>query len=110
VTVAIVASEATDLRPLFSTQTKRKKTMNKDPRQRTHVLTLSQCQGDIGLAAGAIESVSRDPDGDLVVQIKGHMTLYVDNNDGLHAELLRSMAACAEYADAQAELAAEAIK
>ena len=38
------------------------------------------------------------------------MNLYVDNVDGLHAELLRSMASCAEYADAQAELASEAIK
>ena len=84
--------------------------MNKDPRTRTHVLTLSQGQGDIALVAGAIESVSREGITTLKVSITGHMTLYVDNQDGLHAELLRSMAACAEYADAQAELAAEAIQ
>jgi hypothetical protein len=84
--------------------------MTKDPRNRTHILTLSQGQGDIALIAGAIESVSREGIATLKVSIRGHMTLYVDNQDGLHAELLRSMAACAEYADAQAELAAEAIK
>jgi hypothetical protein len=86
------------------------KTMNKDPRNRTHVLTLSQGQGDIALVAGAIESVSKQFEGQLTVSIVGSMTLYVDSQDGLHAELLRSMAACAEYADAQAQLAAEAIK
>jgi hypothetical protein len=84
--------------------------MTKDPRNKTHVLTLSQGQGDIALVAGAIESVSREGIATLKVQINGHMTLYVDNQDGLLVELLRSMAACAEYADAQAELAAEAIK
>jgi len=81
-----------------------------DPRNKTHILTLSQGQGDVALVAGAIESVSRDGVDDLKVQITGHMTLYIDNHDGLHAELLRSMAACAEYQDAQAELASEAIK
>lgn len=81
-----------------------------DPRTRTHVLTLSQGQGDIALVAGAIESVSREGIATLKVSIRGHMSLYVDNQDGLHAELLRSMATCAEYADAQAELAAEAIR
>ena len=81
-----------------------------DPRQRTHTLTLSQGQGDVALVAGAIESVSRESISVLKVSIRGHMSLYVDNNDGLHVELLRSMASCAEYADAQAELASEAIK
>jgi hypothetical protein len=74
------------------------------------MLTLSQGQGDVALVAGSIVSVAREGVATLKVQINGHMTLYVDNNDGLHAELLRSMAACAEYADAQAELASEAIQ
>ena len=84
--------------------------MEDNPNKKGHMLTLSQGQGDVYLQADAIVSVARGSTGELTVAIKGHMNLYVDNVDGLHAELLRSMAACAEYADAQAELASEAIK
>ena len=84
--------------------------MEDDPNKKGHMLTLSQGQGDVYLQAGAIVSVARGSTGELTVAIRGHMNLYVDNIDGLHAELLRSMAACAEHADAQAELASEAIK
>ena len=84
--------------------------MTDDPNKKGHMLTLSQGQGDVYLQAGAIVSVARGSTVELTVAIKGHMNLYVDNVDGLHAELLRSMASCAEYADAQAELASEAIK
>jgi hypothetical protein len=43
----------------------------------------------------------------LKVCLKGHMTLYVKNEPGLLAELLRSMAACVEYQDAADEVAAQ---
>ena len=66
-------------------------------------------RGNVALRIGAIESVNRESMAVLTVKISGHMTLYIENEDGLFAFLLGKMKQCAEYSDAQAELAAGAI-
>ena len=81
-----------------------------DPRESTVELGFAMRQGTVRLRAGAIESISKESMQVLKVNIAGHMTLYVENEQGLFAFLLSKMAHCAEYADAQAELASEAIK
>ncbi len=81
-----------------------------DPRKTIHVLHLAEGQGAVTIHAPAIKSVERNGLATIKVAISGHMTLYVSDEPGLYSELLRSMAAVAEYADAKAELAGEAIQ
>jgi hypothetical protein len=85
--------------------------MNKDndPRDHMHLLVLAESQGEITLRAGSIETVLRYGTAKLKVSFHGHMTVYVHAVPGLYADLLRSMAQCAEYTDAEAEVAAQAI-
>jgi hypothetical protein len=85
----------------------------RDPRQAKIPLVLrdgaGQELGSCVIRAGAIESVSRHGDR-LKVEIRGHMTLYVEALDHLLTDLLYAQARCVEYEEAEAELAGEAIQ
>jgi len=81
----------------------------RDPRERKIPLLLSNQAGVVTLKAGAIISCSRESISSLKVSIRGHMTFYAMDEEGLYPSILRAMAECAEYQDAAAELASEAI-
>ena len=81
-----------------------------DPRRDIHRMQFREGQGEVFLYAGSLVSVRKEGPSTLAVTIKGCMTVYVKAKDGLLSELLRSMAACSEYEDAAAEVAAEAIR
>jgi len=85
------------------------KITERDPRERKIPLLLSNQAGVITLKAGAIVACSRESISTLKVSIRGHMTFYCLDEEGLYPSILRAMAECAEYQDAAAELASEAI-
>jgi hypothetical protein len=81
-----------------------------NPNSDIHRLKLSGGQGEVFLYAGSIQSARKESPFELAITIGGPATFYVEAADGLLTEILRSMAACLEYNEAKAELAAGAIR